>query len=172
MLDTSNIIKGKKAIITTKEARYCKLTISIFIIIIHTILVSIMVAAWFLRGNCTAWKVSRYRVFSGPYFPAFGLNTESYLVSLRIQSESGKMWTRKNSVFGYISHSISLPIITHSFPSLYDHRCGALRDLILFVQFKKREKHPWRSVNFSKVEDFSLHFYENYHSFMGVFHVF
>ena len=28
--------------------------------------------------------------------------------------------------------------------------CGALRDLVAFVQFKKREKHPWRSVNFSK----------------------
>ena len=27
----------------------------------------------------------------------------------------------------------------------------ALRDFALFVQFKKREKHPWRSVNFSKV---------------------
>ena len=27
--------------------------------------------------------------------------------------------------------------------------CGALRDLVVFVQFKKREKHPWRSVNFS-----------------------
>ena len=27
--------------------------------------------------------------------------------------------------------------------------CGALRDLVLFVQFKKREKPPWRSVNFS-----------------------
>ena len=30
--------------------------------------------------------------------------------------------------------------------------CDALRDLVLFVQFKKREKHPWRSVTFSKVE--------------------
>ena len=36
----------------------------------------------------TAWKVSKYRVFSGPYFPAFGLNTERY------------------SVFGHISHSV------------------------------------------------------------------
>ena len=27
--------------------------------------------------------------------------------------------------------------------------CGALRDLVPFVQFKKREKHPWRSANFS-----------------------
>ena len=25
-----------------------------------------------------------------------------------------------------------------------------MRDLVPFVQFKKREKHPWRSVNFSK----------------------
>ena len=40
--------------------------------------------------NYTAWKVSKYGVISGPYFPAFGLNTEKYLVSLRIQSELGK----------------------------------------------------------------------------------
>ena len=26
----------------------------------------------------TAWKVSKYGVFSGRYFPAFGLNTERY----------------------------------------------------------------------------------------------
>ena len=29
--------------------------------------------------------------------------------------------------------------------------CGAFRDLVLCAQFKKREKHPWRSVAFSKV---------------------
>ena len=29
--------------------------------------------------------------------------------------------------------------------------CGALYDLVPCVQFKKREKHPWRSVTFSKV---------------------
>ena len=28
--------------------------------------------------------------------------------------------------------------------------CGALRDLVTFVQFKKREKQQWRSVSFSK----------------------
>ena len=33
--------------------------------------------------------------FSGPYFSAFGLNTERYRVSLRIQSACGKMRTRK-----------------------------------------------------------------------------
>ena len=29
--------------------------------------------------------------------------------------------------------------------------CGALRDLVPLVQLKKREKHSWTSVNFSKV---------------------
>ena len=29
--------------------------------------------------------------------------------------------------------------------------CGVLRNLVPFVQFKKREKHPWWSVTFSKV---------------------
>ena len=28
--------------------------------------------------------------------------------------------------------------------------CDALRDLVPFAQFKKCEKHPWRSVNFRK----------------------
>ena len=30
-------------------------------------------------------------------------------------------------------------------------QCDVLQDLVPFVQFKKREKHPWRSVTFSKV---------------------
>ena len=34
------------------------------------------------------------------------------------------------------------------------HYCDALRDLVSFVQFKKREKHPWRSATFIKVADF------------------
>ena len=29
------------------------------------------------------------------------------------------------------------------------HIRDALRDLVPFLQFKKREKHPWESVNFS-----------------------
>ena len=53
----------------------------------------------------TAWKVSKRGVFSGPYFPAFGPNTEGYGVSLCIQSECGKIRTGKNSVFGHFSRS-------------------------------------------------------------------
>ena len=39
-------------------------------------------------------KSVRIRSYSGPCFPTFGLNTERYWVSLRIQSECGKMPTR------------------------------------------------------------------------------
>ena len=38
------------------------------------------------------------------------------------------------------------------------HICGALHDLVPFVQFEKREKHPWRSINFSKVAGFACNF--------------
>ena len=56
----------------------------------------------------TAWKVTKYGVFSGPYFLVFGLNTEIYGVNLRIQSEYRKIRTRKNSVFGHFSRSVWL----------------------------------------------------------------
>ena len=39
-------------------------------------------------------KSVRIRSYSGPHFPAFGLNTERYFVSVRIQSGCGKIRTR------------------------------------------------------------------------------
>ena len=42
--------------------------------------------------------------------------------------------------------------------------CDALHDLLPFVQFKKREKQPWRSVTLVK-----LHVCSKLH---GAFHVF
>ena len=39
-------------------------------------------------------KSVRIWSYSGPYFPAFGLNTERYSISLCIQSECGKIRTR------------------------------------------------------------------------------
>ena len=53
----------------------------------------------------TAWKASKYGVFSGPYSLVFELNTEFYSVNLCIQSEYRKIRTRKNSVFWYFSRS-------------------------------------------------------------------
>ena len=58
-----------------------------------------------LCNTPAAWKVSKYGVFSGPYFPVFGLNTEIYSVNLRIQSEYRKIRTKKNSVFGHFLRS-------------------------------------------------------------------
>ena len=50
-------------------------------------------------------KSVQIRSFSGPYFPIFELNTGIYSSNLRIQSEYGKIRTRKNSVFGHFSQS-------------------------------------------------------------------
>ena len=45
--------------------------------------------------------------------------------------------------------NISSGLCRHKF---YDiNICDVLRDLVPFAQFKKRVKHPWRSVTFSKV---------------------
>ena len=70
---------------------------------------------WNISVNChfffnkstfhTAWKVSKYGVISGPYFPVFGLNTEIYSLNLRIQYEYRKIRTRNNSVLWHFSRS-------------------------------------------------------------------
>ena len=49
-----------------------------------------MILIWLYR--CV--KSVCIRSYFGPYFPAFGLNTKRYGVSLRIQSECGKIRTR------------------------------------------------------------------------------
>ena len=56
----------------------------------------------------TAWKVSKYGVFSGQYFPVFRLNTEIYSVNLRIQSKYRKIRTIEISIFGHFLHSDNL----------------------------------------------------------------
>ena len=47
---------------------------------------------YFRNKHCV--KSVRIRSYSGPYFPAFELNTERHEVSLGIQSECGKKWAR------------------------------------------------------------------------------
>ena len=62
------------------------------------------------KNKCsyTVWKVSKYGVFSGPYFLVLELNTEIYSLDLRIQSKCGKLRTRKNTVYGHFSRSEKL----------------------------------------------------------------
>ena len=53
-------------------------------------------------GTTAQWRIQNpqcvksvgIRSYSGPGFPAFGLNTKKYGVSLRIQPECGKIRTR------------------------------------------------------------------------------
>ena len=54
-----------------------------------------------IQNTDTTWKVSQYGVFSGLYFPAFGLNTDRHSVSFRIQSEYGKIRTTKTPYLDY-----------------------------------------------------------------------
>ena len=67
----------------------------------------------------------KYGVISVLYFPAFGLNTERYEVTLRIQCECGKIRTRNNSVFGHFSCSV---ILIHDALSFF---------MLYYIQFKK-----------------------------------
>ena len=70
--------------------------------VLHNKLKTLYTNNWWMSS--TAWKVSKYGVFSCPCFPAFGLNTKRYSVTFCIQSECGKIRTRKNSIFGHFSH--------------------------------------------------------------------
>ena len=46
------------------------------------------------NGDLRCVKILRIRSYSGPHFPALGLNTKRYSISLRIQSACGKMRIR------------------------------------------------------------------------------
>ena len=94
----------------------------------------------------TASKVSKYGVFLGPYFPAIGLNTERYSVSLRIQSECRKIQTRKNFAFERFSHS-GLSKVSWKFriPTIYNSAVIS----------------PWNLLFLKKVTYFSVYTSQN-----------
>ena len=60
------------------------------------------------KYTSTVWKVSKYGVFSGPYFPVFAQNKEIYGVNLRTQSKYRKIRTRKKSTFHGVEDLIEL----------------------------------------------------------------
>ena len=54
-----------------------------------------------LAVAATAWKMSKYGVFSALYFPAFGLNTKRYFLSLSVFSpNAGKYGPEKTPYLG------------------------------------------------------------------------
>ena len=56
---------------------------------------------------------------------------------------------------GLVDTRWSMRVSLHLFINAVYFNCDALRDFVLFVQFKKHAKHPWRSVTFSKVAGWS-----------------
>lgn len=52
----------------------------------------------------TARKMSKYGVFSGLYFPVFGMISEIYTL-ISLQSEYEKVWNRKDLEFGHFSQN-------------------------------------------------------------------
>ena len=68
----------------------------------------------FLTEKKTNHSVKSVRIqsYSGPYFPAFGLNTERYGVSLCIPSEHGKNADQNNSKYGPFSRREYLKVST------------------------------------------------------------
>ena len=92
-------------------------------------------------GECslqyTAWKVSKYGVISGPYFPAFGLNTERYEVKCFIliycQPYSAGMLV-------FVTHSVKV-VRKRIFSVLYFPVFGQKKKLLigtLFMQWQHK----------------------------------
>ena len=64
--------------------------------------------------SSTVWKKSKYGIFSGPHFSVCGVNSEIYFVSLRIQSEYGKIWIRKNCIWTLFTQCSPVNILMES----------------------------------------------------------
>ena len=67
--------------------------------------------------------MSKYRVFSGRYFLSGSSPNAGYSLYFRIQFESGKIRTRKNSVFGLFSRSdiVNLHLVNLHFSFAFFH---------------------------------------------------
>ena len=61
-----------------------------------------------------------------------------------------KIGTKIHIIIMLYNYMRDIHVMTHIY--IWD----ALRDLVPFVQIKKRKKHPWRSVTFSKVAGFTI----------------
>ena len=73
-----------------------------------------------------------------------------------IHARSGKDFERR-TFSGLFSTTVTFTVALTHYNYITSHICGALHDLVPFVQFKKREKHPWRSVTFTLLKVALLH---------------
>ena len=82
--------------------------------------------------------MSKYGVFSGPYFPVFELNTEIYNVNLRIQFEYGEIRPEKtpyvetfHAVQGSVLRAMSFIVVLEALSS--ELRSGSRNELLMLI---------------------------------------
>ena len=80
----------------------------------------------------TAWKVSKYGAFSGPYFSAFGLNKERYYLSV-FSPNAGKYVPEKTPYLDTF-HTVGFSYSCHLFHE-------PLRKWNEMQKYEKREKY-------------------------------
>ena len=93
----------------------------------------------------TARKMSKYGVFSGPYFPAFGLQYLSVFTP-----NAGKYGPEKNSVFGHFSR-IVMSLSTILPGAKFWIRCSDLNTILYFRIKLIYVNHFWLYNNFMKL---------------------
>ena len=83
--------------------------------------------------------MSKYGVFSGPYFPVFGLNTEIYGVNSVFSPNAGKYGPEKTSCLDSFHVVASLAILKRNFseeerPKSPEHDSHSLKQFLKFFQ--------------------------------------
>ena len=83
----------------------------------------------------TAWKVSKYGVISGPYFPAFGLNTEIYGVISVFSPDTGKYGPKITPYLDtfHIVETINLVDLTFEAHFLFGSVAGEMLDNVKMI---------------------------------------
>ena len=75
--------------------------------------------------------MSKYGVFSGPYFPAFGLSRQIYYVNPRIQSEYGKYGPEKLYLDTFHIMKTTYHLHHHHHPLLHHRLRSDLLDSVI-----------------------------------------
>ena len=79
----------------------------------------------------TAWKVSKYGVISGPYFPVFGLNTERFLWISVFSPSTGKYG---REITPYLDTFHTVPVLSLRFCVLLMHLTKSKHSFLKFFR--------------------------------------
>ena len=120
-----------------------QLKLETFLFFLELFLILIIFRKKYSDNHCV--KSVRIWSFSGPHLTAFGINTERYSVSLRIQSKYLKIWTRKTrntNTFHKVNRFTSLLCIRKS-----AIQQSKLKIYIASVIFRALDGHLWTMLH-------------------------